>query len=151
MKKIFVGMMLMVMATCSMAEFIETALTCRVSAVLKRKDAVVGNKSETITLEVGQRDEIFSVGGVGEVAAVLGSNNPNFPNISNINDRSTSSTFDVDFVIEFKDTKTEKIYFDDYTFRLDRISGRLNSTRTVKAYNGKITTTGVCEKANKKF
>lgn len=136
----------------SSAELVEMVLSCRVETALKNRSSVVSKKAETITIELMQLGDSFNAVGYGEMANVVGTNDSR-SGASNIKDRSTANVFDVDFLQDTTDSATGKTYTDQKSFRLERVSGKLFSSRTLKSIgpSANLVTTGVCEKASRKF
>ncbi len=131
----------------------ETTLSCQVVTELRNGTIVFNKKSEVITLNLMQTNELFVIGGNGEVANVFATNDSRAPGKSKFIDKTTSGKFEVDFASETFDEKTQKKIIDDAKFSLDRVSGSLFFSKTVKSINPKANyiTSGTCDKANKKF
>lgn len=144
---------MIVMTAYSYAALTETTLTCRVETELRNGTVGFMKKVENITLELVLHDDQFVISGYGEMANVVATNSRRMPGKSNINDRSTASKFEVDLSSESEDEKTQKKYIDEVKFRLDRVSGALFSSRTLRSINSKANavTTGKCHPAIKQF
>jgi len=152
-KKLFVGLILLSIWSASMAEIKKVLLTCKVDTAFKRRDETFSTKKETVTVEITQFNDSFFINGEGAMTGIEGTNNVRFPNVSNINDRSTAAKYDVDYVKEVVDPKTGKSVADNISLKIDRVSGQLNFSRTMRTINvdARITTTGLCEKTAGKF
>ena len=152
-QKILIGFSFLTYSIYSSAALTETTLSCRVETELRTGSVAFNKKSEVITLEIMQNNELFVIGGTGDIASVFATNDSRSSGKLNINDKSSAAKFEVDFSSESFDEKNQKIQIDDFKFRLDRVTGVLYSSRTYKAMNPRANsiTTGTCQKANKKF
>jgi hypothetical protein len=149
---IFYLLILTIAEHCS-AALTETTLTCRVETELRTGTVAFKKKTEIITLEITQNNELFVIGGTGDIASVFATNDSHSSGKININDKSSAAKFEVDFSSESFGEKNQKLQIDDFKFRLDRVTGVLYFSRTYKAMSPRANaiTTGTCQKATKKF
>jgi len=152
-KKFSLGFLFFIISVKSFGGLTETTLSCRVETEFRNGAVAFNKKTEIITLEIMQNNELFVIGGTGDIASVFATNDSHSSGKLNINDKSSAAKFEVDFSSESFDEKNQRLQIDDFKFRLDRVTGVLYFSRTYKAMNPRANaiTTGTSQKANKKF
>lgn len=151
MKKLLTGFILLTAVTSTFAQLIQTALTCRVLTEVKRNGVVIDKKNETVTVELNELNDTFTIAGFGELATIYGTNDLRNRGITSMVDLSTNSILEVEFRKFSVNANTGKELIVDMTLKLDRVSGYIKASSTYKTSKSSLLVTGNCEKSSKKF